>query len=104
MGWGRFFLLGNLGQQLDLMDQQEEIERLRTRLAADRAEPATPPASLEELQRENDELRLYVAVLLRLLQRKGIATAEEIRDLVESVDREDGGPDRGFRGAILPEA
>ena len=29
MGWGRYLLLGDLGQQLDLADQAEEIQRLK---------------------------------------------------------------------------
>ena len=29
MGWGRMFLLGDVGQQLDIQEQREELRRLR---------------------------------------------------------------------------
>jgi hypothetical protein len=32
MGWGRFLLLGDLGQQLDLSDQRREMRDLRAEL------------------------------------------------------------------------
>ena len=31
MGWGRLFLLGSLGQQLDLQDHEDAIEYLERR-------------------------------------------------------------------------
>lgn len=104
MGWGRYFLLGDFGQQLDLSDQRQEIEQLRGELAARRMESpaaATDPAAL---QRENDELKLYLAAIFRLLAAKGVATPQEIRALVSSIDAEDGAGDGRFRGRILPEA
>jgi ATP-dependent protease ClpP protease subunit len=32
MGWGRWFLLGDWGQQMDIQEQKQEIEELRQQL------------------------------------------------------------------------
>ena len=108
MGWGRFLLLGNLGQQLDLSDQKAELENMRYELAHSRnvAASASCDASalqreIAALQRENDELRLYLAALVRLLVSKGAISAEELTAIVNAVDSEDGLPDSRFQGEIL---
>lgn len=103
MGWGRWLLLGDLGQQLDLADQKEEIERLRHQIQTRAALTATSAEPLQALQRENDELKLYLAVVMRLLVAKKIATVDEIAALVAAVDREDGAEDRQYTGPIVPE-
>jgi len=59
---------------------------------------------LETLQRENDELKLYLAAVLRLLVAKKLATASEIKAVVAAVDREDGVEDKRFTGGMLPGA
>ena len=82
MGWGRMLLLGNWGQQMDIEEQRVEIDRLRRRVEA-----SGRPSGLEEARDEIDDLRLYVAVLVRMLVAKGIVTREELEALVEAVDR-----------------
>ena len=44
MGWGRYLLLGNLGQQLDLSDQARDLEDLRAELNRSR-QVCFPPAT-----------------------------------------------------------
>ena len=57
---------------------------------------------LMKLRRENDELKLYIAALVRLLINKGTLTADEITRMVEIIDAEDGAMDRKKRdGGIL---
>ena len=102
MGWLRWLFLGDLGQQLDLSDQQAEIEGLRSQLESRHAHGLTDEARLNLLQRENDELSLYVAALLRLLIAKKVATADEIKTLVDMLDREDGTQDNRYSGEMLP--
>jgi chromosome segregation ATPase len=104
MGWGRWLLLGDLGQQMDLADQQAEIERLREKLQSRQAEHSSAEQRLVSLERENDELKLYLATVVRLLLAKKVATAEEMRALVAAVDREDGAEDKRYAGPIVPEA
>jgi Tfp pilus assembly protein PilO len=99
MGWGRFLLLGNLGQQLDLSDQQREMDDLRDELRRMRRSDANA-TTLAELRAENDELRLYLTALMRLLAAKGVVTREELEQIVAAIDAEDGESDGGRRGSV----
>ena len=99
MGWGRYLLLGDLGQQLDLSDQKREIESLRDELR--RARTASDGRNdTAQLQAENDELRLYIAALVRLLTSKGVITRQELKDLIAVVDAEDGRSDGRYTGPM----
>ncbi len=79
MGWGRFSALGNRGQQMDIEDQREEINLLRLQLRRqarirDRQDLAK---RVKLLERQNDELHLYLAALVRYLANKGVIQKEE---------------------------
>jgi hypothetical protein len=102
MGWGRWLLLGNLGQQMDLADHEAEIERLKDELRSKQAVPSSVEQRLETLQGENDELKLYLAAIIRLMVGKKVASTDEIKALVAAVDREDGVEDKKFTGPMLP--
>jgi hypothetical protein len=104
MGWGRWLLLGDLGQQMDLADHEAEIENLKKQLQSKPTLPSSVEQRLETLQRENDELKLYLAAVLRLLVAKRLATVDEIKTVVAAVDREDGVADNKLTGAMLPGA
>jgi hypothetical protein len=99
MGWGRFLLLGNLGQQLDLSDQQREMDDLRDELSRMRRSEGNA-TTIAELRAENDELRLYLTALMRLLATKGVVTREELEQIVVAIDAEDGEIDGGHRGPV----
>jgi hypothetical protein len=58
MGWGRYFLLGDLGQQMDLADHEAEIENLKRELRSRPEVPVTVEQRLDAIQREADELKL----------------------------------------------
>ncbi|MCX7006315.1 MAG: hypothetical protein NTY53_03545 [Kiritimatiellaeota bacterium] len=100
MGWGRYLLLGDLGQQLDLSDQKEEIAQLREELQRSRSAGAAPTGEIARLQAENDELRLYLAALVRLLVTKGVVTPGEIKQCVDAIDSADGARDGRYSGPI----
>jgi hypothetical protein len=104
MGWGRWFLLGDLGQQLDLADHQAEIEKLKEQIQSNQTVPASVEQRLDTLQRENNELKLYLAAVIRLMLAKRLATPDDIRTVVAAVDREDGTEDKKFTGPMLPDA
>jgi hypothetical protein len=100
MGWGRYLLLGDLGQQLDLSDQREEIDQLRQELQRSRSSDSGSTDAFRRLQAENDELRLYLAAVIRVLVSKRVVTQAEIRQLVEAIDAEDGTVDGKFSGEL----
>ncbi len=103
MGWGRMLLLGNWGQQMDIEDQRRQIESLQRQVRAGSAGRAAGDASrrLAQLERQNDELRLYLASLVRYLGNKGILRRDEFAALVETIDAEDGAADGGYDGEIV---
>jgi hypothetical protein len=103
MGWGRMLLLGNWGQQLDIEDQKQEIESLKEQLEArDRVrDTSTLQARVGRLERENSELRLYLASLIKYLGRQGVLRQDEFRSMVEAIDQEDGTADGGYQGQIM---
>jgi len=102
MGWGKWLLLGDLGQQLDITNQQEEIEKLKLQLQAQQAAPGSLEERLNLIQRDVDELKLYLAALIRLLIAKKLTTSEEMRTLVTAVDKEDGTQNRKYEGPLVP--
>jgi cell division septum initiation protein DivIVA len=102
MGWGRMLLLGNWGQQMDIEDQRQEIEELRQQLnAGSRAGDTTLKNRVAQLEKENGELRLYLASLIKYLGHKGTLRQDEFRKLVETIDREDGSKDGGYSGRVM---
>ena len=100
MGWGRFLLLGDLGQQLDLSDQKAEIERLRDELRRSRSSTPDLSFNLRQLQNEHDEVKLYLAALVRMLVSKGILSGDELKQMVAMIDAEDGSVDGAFSGRM----
>jgi hypothetical protein len=50
---------------------------------------------------ENDELKLYLAAVVRLLVYKRVCTVEEISQMVEALDAADGALDHKMQGSII---
>src|SRR5262245_33416063 len=100
MGWGRMFLLGNVGQQMDLAEHENELSSLKTKLAMQRMLGESADVQIGKLIKETDELKLYLAALIRLLVSKNLVAPEEIARIVDTLDREDG-IDRKFTGPII---
>ncbi len=99
MGWGRMLLLGNWGQQMDIQDQKKEIEALRTEVS--RQKRSTGADRIAELERENAEMRLYLAALIRYLISNGTIDLNDFRVLIDEIDRADGRHDGGYEGKVL---
>lgn len=105
MGWGRMFFLGNIGQQLDIEEQREEMRKLRRELRRSRrGDGGEAAVALEErvgrIERENDELRLYLAALIRHLGRRGGLDPTALARVVSEIDAEDGAADGRYEGPI----
>jgi hypothetical protein len=86
LSWGRLFLLGNIGQQIDIDDIEADVGRLRGRLHAQTATDQSQDQALLTLRREVTDLKLVVAELARLLVAGGTLPAEAIERLVRGVD------------------
>ncbi len=87
MGWGRMMLLGNVGQQLDIQDLENAIGQMQTAVAQTQNLDRTQEQNLEELQRENHELKLYLATLVKLLVAKGVIQQEEVDTAVQAIEK-----------------
>jgi hypothetical protein len=104
MGWGRMFFLGDVGQQLDLRDHRSELEDLRTGISIERAMREGADEMIGRLRRENNEIKLCLAALVRLLLAKNVVTVDEIRKIVEALDGEDQKADGVYDGPVVPGA
>ena len=97
MGWGSYLLLGDLGQQLDIMQQRDEMERLRAAVAEAKNKPAPSGDSerIAQLEFELDEMRLYVVSLV---------SREDLERMLKMVDGLDGKEDGRHSGDEPPPA
>jgi hypothetical protein len=95
-------LLGNLGQQLDIEDQRREIQQLRSRVRSESHLAAqSTELRLDALEKQSDEMKLYLAALVRYLASKGVIDLQEFEKLVDEVDAEDGSTDGRYQGKVL---
>lgn len=101
MGWGRTLFLGDIGNRLDISDCEEDIKVLKESLMHMHDEGQSQDAELMGMRRENDQLKLYLASMIRLLTGKGLLSKDEIRKMVEIIDAEDGAMDGKSRNNIL---
>ena len=101
MGWGRMLLLGNWGQQMDIEDQKQEIDELRQQLRSQPGPETTMENRISQLEKDNSELRLYLASIIKYLGQKGILKENEFRRIVEMIDNEDGNTDNAYKGNII---
>jgi hypothetical protein len=95
-------MLVDVLQQRDLTAHQATIAQIRQKLRADDRRALEADEQLVELWSEVLDLRLYLAAAFRLLVAKGVVTAAELREAVETIDASDGEVDGVFRGAVLP--
>jgi len=86
MGWGRTLLLGDIGNRLDIEDTERDIAGLRHRLRTQSGTDRAQDERIAGLERENDQLTLYLASLLRLLVSKGVVTHDELSAFVEVLE------------------
>lgn len=103
MGWGRTFLLGDIGNRLDIEDVEEEVRRLKLKIEANTDNGVDLEVAIERLIYENAELKIYLSALLRILTEKSILTVEELDGMVARIDKEDGNEDGKFDGSISPQ-
>lgn len=79
-------LLGNVGQQLDIGDLERTINDMHGAFADNEQLDQEQARSIAQLQRENRELKLYLATLLKLLVSKGVLRSEEVDIAVQTIE------------------
>ena len=99
MGWARTILLGDVGNRLDIEDTERDIARLRRGIVLVDRRNGAQEERIQTLERENDELKLSVATLMRLLVGKGVVRHDEIALLVASLEGDEAPVDSGESGS-----
>ena len=87
MGWGRMLLMGNVGQQLDIGDVENAVTEMQSAFLANQQVDLKQQRSIAGLQRENEELKLYLATVVRLLVSKGVLKPEEVEATVNAIEQ-----------------
>ena len=87
MGWMRFLFLGDVGQQMDLDTQAEQLRQLREQAAVRRRGLETRDHQLDELQAEHDQLKFAVAGLVRSLVARNVLSREEVAQIIQASGR-----------------
>ena len=86
MGWGRTLLLGDVGNQLDIQDIGESVQRIKETFRKVAEVDNNQGRDIQHLIEENHELKLYLGTLVRLLIAKNILSEEETRAIVEGIE------------------
>lgn len=93
MGWGRTLLLGDIGNRMDIADTERDIQHLRSQLRQTHSSQLhrddAQDTKITQLMHENDQLKLYLASLLRLLVGKGVLSQSELAKFVDLIDGSD---------------
>jgi hypothetical protein len=87
MGWGRMLLMGNVGQQLDIGDVENAVHEMQSAFLENQQVDLKQERSIAELRRENQELKLYLATVVRLLVSKGVLKPEEVEATVNAIEQ-----------------
>ena len=80
-------LLGNVGQQLDIQDVERTVRRMQSTLNDTQNLDRRQERDLEALRRENQELKLYLATVVKLLVAKGVIRQDEVDATVHAVEK-----------------
>lgn len=86
MGWGRMLLMGNVGQQLDIGELEGAITEMQSAFLENQQTDLGQAKNIAQLQRENHDLKLYLATLIRLLVSKGVIKPEEVETVVRAIE------------------
>ena len=86
MGWARTLLLGDIGNRLDIADTERDIDGIRHELSTARLLDKSQDKAIQQLQRENEQLELCLAALAKTLEKKGILSSGELKNLVDMID------------------
>lgn len=79
-------LLGNVGQQLDIQDVERAVGELQAALRETDRLDRRQEQGIDDLRKENHELKLYLATLVKLLVAKGVIRQEEVDAAVQAIE------------------
>ena len=80
-------LLGNVGQQLDIQDVENAVNQMQAALNETQNLDRRQEDNLDGIRKENHELKLYLATLVKLLVSKGVIRQDEVDAVVQAIDK-----------------
>ena len=93
MGWMRTLLLGDVGNRLDIGDNERRIREMRQLMrrnrSSKRATDRTQDQAITGLQAEVDDLKIALSSLGPLLVGKGVIQQAEWHALIDAIDERD---------------
>lgn len=88
MGWMRMLLLGNIGQQMDISENEAGLSALRQSMRGKRHKDAAQDRLLADLRQEVDQLKLALAAVSRLCIAKGVFAHDDLGRLLDAAEGE----------------
>ena len=88
MGWLRTLFLGDIGNRLDIGDNEHRIRQMRAALRSNRRVDASQDERLALLERENEQLEILVSALAQMLAARGVIDEEELAPFVAALDEQ----------------
>lgn len=88
MGWARTLFLGDIGNRLDIGDNEDQIRKVREELRKNRRLDASQEERITFLEQENEQLEMLVSALARLLAVRGILDQDELEPFIAVLDEE----------------
>ena len=86
MGWGRMFLLGNIGQQMDIDDVKGYLNEAIDEINKGQTVDESQNNRLAKLERENVELKLALLMTTRMLAKNGVLTQADLNSIELAVE------------------
>lgn len=87
MNENRMLLLGNVRQQLDITELGGVVTEMQNAFLENQRTDLDQARSIAALRRENEELKLYLATLIRLLVARGALRADEVEAAVRAIEK-----------------
>ncbi len=88
MGWARTLLLGDIGNRLDIADTEQGIIALQRNLIQNTHADRKQDDRLNQLEKENIQLKLGLSVLTNLLIKKNILDQNELSQIADTLDNQ----------------
>lgn len=83
MGLLRTLFLGDIGNYLDNEDLKDDHERTRKRLLRKEHKDLEQDKLINELDRENIQLKYALSALVKILHRKDVLSIEDLENILE---------------------
>jgi hypothetical protein len=81
-------LMGNVGQQLDIGELENAVGEMQSAFLENQRSDLDQARHIAALRRENQELTLYLATVVRLLVSKGVLQPAEVETIVRAIEPE----------------